>query len=346
MLTFATVEVLVIILTVLTWTVESNNDCEDNDIIWPCNCTFEKSNDGSSIDCKHDNWTAIKEALKKISSANFLSLTIVNDGLLHFQSALIKKIKTQKLDLQFPNLVTIDKIDGNVLQTRIGFNTEIIFSGCSFLNSPLNATKHIALNRLTISNNPNLERIERNEFEVLTHSSLLQNLEYSGTSLRYIGNGTFKWLTGLESLSLNNNKLAFISPEILPKTGKLLYIDLSFNAFTTFPREFVKRFLTLGEQTTNTFQFQYNKLSDEMNLEDWNVIMNSAKCLDIGLSGMKFDCTSCALTPITKIIIWPQQKSYITGAECSYPEEKKNRLIRYTSEEDLKHCFKYKLNHT
>ncbi|CAM1154496.1 Uncharacterised protein r2_g4306 [Pycnogonum litorale] len=68
-----TSEVLVIILTVLVLTVESNNECEDDDSIWPCNCEFDAWG-VNNIHCKHDNWTAIKEALQKYSSAYFPNL--------------------------------------------------------------------------------------------------------------------------------------------------------------------------------------------------------------------------------------------------------------------------------
>ncbi|CAM1324226.1 Uncharacterised protein g8604 [Pycnogonum litorale] len=74
--------------------------------------------------------------------------------------------------------------------------------------------------------------------------------------------------------------------------------------------------------------------TNEMNSDDWNVIMNGAGKVSIGFSGMRFNCSSCALIPVAKKMAITNEFPCF-NALCSYPDGKRVKDIRI---EELKYC--------
>ncbi|CAM1301206.1 Uncharacterised protein PB.3618, partial [Pycnogonum litorale] len=322
MLTFAAAKVLVMIPTVFTWRTVDLYKCEKEAVTLPCTCKLSPFG-YSKITCNSHDWTAIMEALPKISVIGSAKLKISNEEVVSFNLALIKHIEASTLVFDFPNLV---EIKGDMFKTRM--RMAIYFLSGSFSTAPLDAIKHIDFDTLKIQNNANVKRIGGKEYTVLENPTSLHYLYYTETGLTDIENEAFIMLTDLYILNLGYNKLHSISPKILSKINSLDDINLSHNEFRRFPHKFVKFYISLDILKEKRFRFNDNKLTNGMNKDDWKVIMNSTVFnndrLAIYLSGIAFDCNNCALSPIAERMNRSLDRSNYSpvkniGGKCSSP---------------------------
>ena len=79
------------------------------------------------------------------------------------------------------------------------------------------------------SNQSNLPELLRVSFEYM----LISQLHISGNNLTRLGDGVFCGMTKLEKLSLSNNKISYIAPQVFAPTVNIYWLDISHNNITS-----------------------------------------------------------------------------------------------------------------
>lgn len=205
----------------LAWT-----GCPRPEDMVPCTCVRPRGY--TNVTCKGP-LKDIKEGVK-ILSARWMGvdrLNIISDdvtvlGRRHFGMADI-----HLLELYTPNLRTIDPQAFRTMERDFN-RLRIHQSSINMLTDVLPALKEIfRFQELAINNSPNLKDIPNDAFTGAFQNPFLYILNLNSNAIRTVGDQAFFSLTGLQYLSLKENKITFLSPSAVhPIANRIRSIDL------------------------------------------------------------------------------------------------------------------------